>query len=107
MGAAEDDENQWEFRRNLELTENEKKRIVSEVMRLVVEIMYGTQYPHIYIWRQKLQAEGRGSDRAQEYVCSGKGGDGEMGLQVEGEVGREPPQYCLWSSAKVVVCRMS
>ena len=25
MGAAEDDENQWEFRRNLELTENEKK----------------------------------------------------------------------------------
>ena len=43
MGAAEDDENQWEFRRNLELTENEKKRVVSEVMRLGVEIMYGTQ----------------------------------------------------------------
>ena len=38
-------------------------------------------------------------------MCSGKGGDGEMGLQVEGEDGREPPQYCLWSSAKVVVCR--
>ena len=42
MGAEEDDEKQWEFRRDLELTENEKRRVVSEVMRLGVEIMYGT-----------------------------------------------------------------
>ena len=45
MGAAEDDENQWEFKRDLELTQLEKKRVISKVMRLGVEIMYGT---HIY-----------------------------------------------------------
>ena len=41
MGTAEDDENKWEFKKDLELIQIEKKR----VMRLGVEIMYGT---HIY-----------------------------------------------------------
>ena len=58
MGAAEDDENQWEFKRDLELTQLEKKRVISEVMRLGVEIMYGT---HIYICGGKTTSRGRGA----------------------------------------------
>ena len=42
MGAAADDENQWEFKWDIELTQLEKKRVISEEMRLGVEIMYGT-----------------------------------------------------------------
>ena len=37
LGADPDDENQWEFRSGLELTELEKRREVAEVMRLGVD----------------------------------------------------------------------
>ena len=45
LGAENDDENKWEFRSVLELTELEKKRVFSEVMRLAVELMFST---HLY-----------------------------------------------------------
>ena len=36
MGAECDDENQWEFRGEVHLTELDKKRVMAEVMRLAV-----------------------------------------------------------------------
>ena len=40
LGAEPDDENQWEFRSCLELTELEKRRLMAEVMRLAVELTH-------------------------------------------------------------------
>ena len=45
MGADCDDENQWEFRSGVHRTELDKKRVMAEVMRLAVELMFST---HIY-----------------------------------------------------------
>ena len=45
LGAGAGEENQWEFRNGLELTQPEKKRVVAEVMRLAVELMFST---HLY-----------------------------------------------------------
>ena len=45
LGADCDDENQWEFRSGVHLTELDKKRVVAEVMRLAVELMFST---HVY-----------------------------------------------------------
>ena len=44
MGAEEDDEKQWKFP-NVELTNMEKKMVMSEVLRLSIEIMFSI---HIY-----------------------------------------------------------
>ena len=45
LGADPDYENQREFRNGFELTEVEKKRVVAEVLRLGVELMFST---HLY-----------------------------------------------------------
>ena len=45
MGADSGDEIQWEWRRGLVLTEAEKRKVMAEVLRLCVELMYTT---HIY-----------------------------------------------------------
>ena len=56
MGAQEDDEKQWKFP-NVELTSLERKMVMSEVMRLSIEIMFST---HIYSFggRNYKQREG-------------------------------------------------
>ena len=45
LGAEADDEIQWEFRKGIHLTAAEKKRVMAEVLRLGVELMFST---HIY-----------------------------------------------------------
>jgi hypothetical protein len=45
--------------------------------------------PHLHLWGKKLEAEGGGPDRVKGYVCACKSVHGKMGLQVEGENGRE------------------
>ena len=86
MGAAEDDENQWEFKRDLELTQLEKE---SNIVSNETGSGNNVWNPHIHLWGKKLQAEGGGPDRVKEYLCARKSGHGKMGLQVEGEDGRE------------------
>ena len=56
MGAGEDDEKQWKFP-NVELTSQERKMVISEVLRLSIEIMFST---HIYSFggRSYKQKEG-------------------------------------------------
>ena len=56
MGAEVDDEKQWKFP-NVELTSLEKKMVISEVLRLSIEIMFST---HIYSFggRNYKQKEG-------------------------------------------------
>ena len=45
MGAECDDENQLEFRGEVHLTELDNKRVMAEVMRLAVELMFSN---HVY-----------------------------------------------------------
>ena len=66
LGAAEDDEIQWEFKKDLELTEKDKRRVVSEVMRLGVEIMYGT---HIYTFGGKHYKQREGGPIGLHSTC--------------------------------------
>ena len=57
MGAEVDDEKQWKFPPSMQLTPLEKKMVISEVLRLSVEIMFST---HIYSFggRNYKQKEG-------------------------------------------------
>ena len=52
---------------------------------------YNVLNPHLHIWGKKLQSEGGRPDRVKEYLCGRKSVHGKMGLQVEGEDGREQP----------------
>ena len=69
MGAEADDEKQWEFRRGAILTNSDKKKVMAEVLRLCVELMYST---HIYTFggRYYVQAEGGGTNRLEEHLYS-------------------------------------
>ena len=85
MGAAEDDENQWEFKGDLELTQLEKKRVISEVMRLGVEIMYGT-YIYTFGGRNYKQREGgliglRSTCALQEWSWQDRTANGRRGWE--------------------------
>ena len=58
LGAEVDDENQWEFRSGVSLTEQEKRVVMPEVMRLAVEIVFSK---HVYSFGDHCykQKEGR------------------------------------------------
>ena len=50
MGAEAEDELQWECKPELRLTEGQKSKVMAEVMRLAVELMYET---HLYTFGGK------------------------------------------------------
>ena len=64
MGPGSDDEIQCEFRRGVVLTEWEKKRVMAEVLRLSVELMYST---HIYSFGGKSYKQ----HWVTQHVCPG------------------------------------
>ena len=45
LGAEADDANQWKFKNDMELTEWERRKVIAEVLRLSIELMYST---HLY-----------------------------------------------------------
>jgi hypothetical protein len=67
MGAGSDDKIQWEFRRGVVLTEREKKRVMAEVLRLSVELMYST---HIYSFGGKSYKPRKGGPIGLRSMCA-------------------------------------
>ena len=59
LGAESNDEKRWEFKRDLKLTENEKKKVLSEVMRLAVELMFETNVYSLEGMPTSREREGR------------------------------------------------
>ena len=67
MGANPDDENQWQFKRDMNLTEPEKKTIMAEVLRLAVEIMFDT---HIYSFGGHFYKQKEGGPIGLRSTCA-------------------------------------
>jgi hypothetical protein len=67
LGADSDDENQWEFRSGVGLTELDKKRIVAEVMRLAVELMFST---HLYSFGGRCYKQREGGPIGLRSTCA-------------------------------------
>ena len=67
MGAAADDENQWEFKKDLESTELQKKKVIAEVLRLGVDIMYDT---HIYTFGGRNYKQWEGGKIGLRSMCA-------------------------------------
>ena len=65
-GATDRDEVQWVFPR-VKLTELEKKRVMAEVMRLAVEVMYNT---HIYSFGGKFYKQKEGGPIGLRSTCA-------------------------------------
>ena len=61
------DEKQWEWRRGVILTERDKKRIMAEVLRLCVELMYST---HIYSFGGKFYKQREGGPIGLRSTCA-------------------------------------
>jgi hypothetical protein len=67
MGAGSDDKIQWEFRRGVVLTEWERKRVMAEVLRQSVEIMYST---HNYSFGGKTYKQQEGGPIGLRSTCA-------------------------------------
>ena len=67
MGAECDDENQWEFRGEVHLTEQDKKRVMAEVMRLAVELMFST---HVYSFGGRCYKQREGGPIGLRSTCA-------------------------------------
>ena len=67
MGANPDDENQWQFKRDMNLTELERKIIMAEVLRLAVEIMFDT---HIYSFGGHFYKQKEGGPIGLRSTCA-------------------------------------
>ena len=67
MGANTDDENQWQFRKDVYLTEQDRKHIMAEVLRLAVEIMFDT---HIYTFGGHFYKQKEGGPIGLRSTCA-------------------------------------
>ena len=67
MGAACDDEIQWEFRGEVHLSKKEKKTVMAEVLRLAVELMFST---HIYTFGGNCYKQKEGGPIGLRSTCA-------------------------------------
>ena len=67
LGAEPEDEIQWEFKPDLRLTSDQKTKVMSEVMRLAVELMYDT---HVYSFGGKCYKQREGGPIGLRSTCA-------------------------------------
>ena len=67
LGAEAGEETQWEFRNGLELTQPEKKKVIAEVMRLAVELMFST---HLYSFGGRCYKQKEGGPIGLRSTCA-------------------------------------